>query len=207
MAEGTRTINLVSRSTLDRFDEVHISDCLTLVPILQEDPPADVIDVGSGAGLPGIPLAIVSPSTQVTLLESNGRKARFLERSVEALELDNASVVNLRAETAGQDPSYREQFDCAVARAVAPLPILVELTAPFLRIGGRALFQKSAGIESEIAEAASAAAQLGLGTADVFQVDGSSPSNHVIVCYRKTSATPARLPRRPGIPAKRPLGN
>ena len=163
--------------------------------------------MGSGAGLPGIVLAIVSPPARVTLLESNGKKAGFLERAIAVLELDNASVVNLRAETAGQDPSYRERFDCAVARAIAPLPALVELAAPFLRVGGKALFQKSAAIQSEIDEAAGAARQVGLGTADILPVDVESLSPRVIIRYRKTSATPGRLPRRPGIPGKRPLSN
>lgn len=166
----------------------------------------DVIDIGSGAGFPGLPIKIVRPEVRLTLLEANGKRAAFLERLVQNLGLTGVAVVNGRAEEVAHDPKHREAYDLALARAVAPLPVLVELALPFLRVGGALAAPKGSAARREIAEAAAALAACGgvvafVGALEVPEIE--TPPTLVVI--RKESATPARFPRRAGIPAKRPL--
>ena len=166
----------------------------------------DVIDIGSGAGFPGVPIKIVRPELRLTLLEAHGKRAAFLERLVERLGLEHVTVVNRRAEEAARDGDHRESYDLALARAVAPLPALVELALPFLRVGGALAAPKGSATRREVAEAASALAACGgaveyVGALEVPETE--TPPTLVVI--RKKSLTPARFPRRPGIPAKHPL--
>ena len=166
----------------------------------------DVIDIGSGAGFPGVPIKIVRPELRLTLLEANGKRAAFLERLVQRLGLKNVTVVNRRAEEAARDSDHREAYDLALARAVAPLPVLVELALPFLRVGGALAAPKGSGARREIAEAASALAACGGAVAYVGALEvPEMETPPTLVVIRKESPTPARFPRRPGIPAKHPL--
>jgi 16S rRNA (guanine527-N7)-methyltransferase len=162
---------------------------------------ADVLDVGAGAGFPGLPLKIARPDLELTLLEATGKKARFLEHIVVRLGLDRVHVVADRAETfAG-----RELFDVVVTRALAAMPALLELTLPFCRIGGSVLaLKKGAGLGAELASAAHALQVLGgeLGEPHTYELDGE-PRQVVVV--RKVRETPSAYPRRPGLPAKKPL--
>jgi len=167
---------------------------------------ADVIDIGSGAGFPGVPIKIVRPELRLTLLEANGKRAAFLERLVQQLGLEHVTVVNRRAEEAAHDSDHREAYDLALARAVAPLPVLVELALPFLRVGGALAAPKGSGARREIAEAASALAACGGAVEYVGALEvPETKTPPTLVVIRKTSLTPARFPRRPGIPAKHPL--
>jgi len=166
----------------------------------------DVIDIGSGAGFPGVPIKIVRPQLRLTLLEANGKRAAFLERLVQRLGLENVTIVNRRAEEAARDSAHREAYDLALARAVAPLPVLVEMALPFLRVGGALAAPKGSATRREVAEAASALAACGgtveyVGALEVPETE-TLPT---LVVIRKKSPTPARFPRRPGIPAKHPL--
>src|SRR3970282_2086592 len=166
----------------------------------------DVIDIGSGAGFPGVPMKIVRPELRLTLLEANGKRAAFLERLVQRLGLEEVTVVKRRAGGAGPGRDHREAYDLALARAVAPLPVLVEMALPFLRLGGALAAPKGSAARREITEAASALAACGgtveyVGALDVPETE--TPPTLVVI--RKKSATPARFPRRPGIPAKHPL--
>lgn len=182
---------------------VHIADSLLC---LRADiaPRAAVIDVGSGAGLPGIPLAIVRADLRITLLEAERRKAAFLEMAVRELSL--AMHVDVRrAEEAAHDPDARERYDAVVARAVAPLRALFELTLPFARIGGVAVLLKGPGVRRELRGAARAAAVLGGGEVELKEATLSGGESRRIVVIPKVRATPAAYPRRPGIPARRPL--
>ena len=168
--------------------------------------PADVVDVGSGAGLPGVPMRILDPALRLTLVESHGRRARFLETLVDELELDGVEVVTARAEEAGRDPACRERFDVAVARALAPLPVLVEYLLPLLRPGGIMAAPKGRSAERELREAAAAIETLGGCAEDpvALSLPGGVPPQQVVI-VRRCEALPDRFPRRPGIPAKRPL--
>src|SRR6266851_5134036 len=161
-----------------------------------------LVDVGSGAGLPGIPIKIARPELEVTLIEADQAKAAFLVHACAALGLEHIEVVARRAEEAGHDPRLREAFDVAVARALAPMPVLVELCLPLVRVGGRLLAQKT---QAEDPAAAARAIQL-LG-GELFGVE-SAPSGArlagTVVVIEKVRPTPARYPRRPGVPGRKP---
>jgi 16S rRNA (guanine527-N7)-methyltransferase len=184
-----------------RADRALIDDCLVLLDHLGAA--RAVVDVGSGAGLPGIPLKVARPDLELTLIEADQDKAAFLVHACAALGLDHVEVVARRAEEAGHDPSLREAFDTAVARALAPLPALVELCLPLVRVGGRLLAQKT---ESEDpAPALRAIQMLGGELAGVVAVPSAARATGTIVVIDKLRPTPVRYPRRPGVPARRPL--
>lgn len=178
-----------------------IEDCLVLVEHIGTA--SSVVDVGSGGGLPGIPLKIALPHLRVTLVEADGRKAAFLTQACARLHLDDVVVVNRRAEEAGQDPALRAAFDVAVARALAPMPVLAELCLPLVRVGGRLLAQKTT--DEDVGQARRAIELLGGAPARVLPAPSRIRSAGVIVEVKKVSTTPAAYPRRPGVPSRRPL--
>lgn len=180
----------------------HIFDSLTLVPYLMSFEASSVLDVGSGGGLPGIPLAIVLPNVHFTLLEATGKKARFLQDVVHDLQLRNAQVINDRAETVGADhkAGHREHYDIVLARAVSRLPVLLELTVPFAKIGGHVLAMKGEKAAEEIAEAKQA---LHLLHAQVIEAVHTATGTLVII--EKVRKTPRTYPRAPGEPKRSPL--
>ena len=169
-------------------------------------PNPHVIDIGAGAGFPGIPLKIICPNIHLTLVESTGKKVRFLEHIVARLGLSRVSALNTRAEELAHSPDHRERYDLALARAVADLPVLVEYTLPFCRIGGCVIAQKG---ESGAAEAWSAERSISLLGGELRQVMALElaglPEDRSLVIIGKVSPTPAKYPRRTGIPSKRPL--
>jgi 16S rRNA (guanine527-N7)-methyltransferase len=178
-----------------------IEDCLVLLDHLGDA--RKVVDVGSGAGLTGLPLKIARPELELTLIESDQVKAAFLVHVCASLGLARVEVVARRAEEAGHDPRLREAFDAAVARALAPLPVLVELCLPLVRVGGRLLAQKT---EGEDATAAGHAIELmGGSLVAVHQAPSGARSTGTVVVVGKVRPTPAIYPRRPGVPARRPL--
>ena len=165
-----------------------------------------VLDVGAGAGVPGIVLKIAYPGMRLALLESSGKKCNFLERAVAELSLDDVEVINARAEKAAHLPRYREQFDLVVSRGVAALPELAELTLPFAMVGGTVISAKGLSGEREIVESEWAAGELGAAPAihQVVDSPGSSPPD-LLIYWLKVAPTPERYPRRTGVPHKRPL--
>lgn len=180
----------------------HILDSLTLAPLIVSADAKGVIDVGSGGGLPGIPLAIALPDVQFTLLEATGKKARFLEETIAALDLKNARVINQRAETVGQDhQQHREHYDIVLARAVGRLPVLLELTIPLAKVGGLVLAMKGAQAAAEIAEAKQALHML-----HAHVIDQRESPTGLIVVVEKQRKTPRIYPRLPGEPKRVPLG-
>lgn len=171
-----------------------------------------VVDVGSGAGFPGLPLKILFPQVELTLLESVAKKARFLEEACQLLALPSVNIVVARAEWMGQNTNYRESFDWAVARAVAPLNVLVEYLFPLCKVGGHILAQKGRNAKAEVEGALSAINTLGGGLATLYsaqlpreQNDGGGQADNVLVVIPKTRQTPDKYPRRIGVPTKRPL--
>ena len=168
-----------------------------------------IIDIGSGAGIPGLPLKLALPGVDVTLLDSNRRKCGFLEHVISDLELDGVTVVNARAEDAARDAEHREGYELATARGVASLSVLIEYALPFLRLGGVAVLPKgpdSASVRVEVGDAGFVADELGAAPAIIQDVahPGKAPTDH-IVYWLKVQPTPDRYPRRAGVPVKRPM--
>jgi len=178
-----------------------IEDSLVLLDHLGEA--TRLVDVGSGGGLPGLPLKIARTGLSVTLVEADQAKAAFLVRACAALGLRDVEVLARRAEEVGQDPVYRESFDVAVARALAPMPVLAELCLPLVRVGGRLLAQKTDGEDVDAAQRA--IDTLGGAMRSVLAAPSPVRRAGTIVIVDKTRPTPAAYPRRPGVPARKPL--
>ncbi len=166
-----------------------------------------LIDVGTGAGLPGIPLALARPRLRVTLLDAQQKRLQFLQAVIDALHLTNVTLVHARAEDGGRNSLYRERFDIAVARAVAPLPVLAEYLLPYVRTGGLALAWKGPGVAEELTQGRRAAHLLGgrLEEAIPVVIPGRDWA-HMLVPIRKAQATSSAYPRKAGTPGKKPLG-
>jgi 16S rRNA (guanine527-N7)-methyltransferase len=178
-----------------------VEDSMVLLDLLGDA--ARVVDVGSGGGLPGLALKIARPGLGMTLVEADQAKAAFLVRACATLGLPEVEVVARRAEEVGQDPLYRETFDVAVARALARMPVLAELCLPLVRVGGRLLAQKT---ESEDLDAARHAIDMMGGKLDrVVVAPSAARSTGTVVIVDKVQPTPPAYPRRPGVPARRPL--
>jgi 16S rRNA (guanine527-N7)-methyltransferase len=200
--------NLTALRAADEIVRHHFLDSLLLLQAIRihEQPIERLVDIGSGAGFPGVPLAIFCSRTQFLLIESISKKCAFLRELTSRLGVRNVSVLNERAETAAHKPELREQFDIAVSRAVAKVPVLAELMLPFVKIGGHAILYKSTRAQDEAQEAEAAIALLGghLKEFAVYQIPFSSQSTALII-VEKIKNTPAKYPRRAGIPHKRPL--
>ena len=196
----------------DTMQERLFGESLALLVALREagilkagESPA-IVDIGSGAGIPGIPMHIADPSLALTLVESHGRRCEFLETAIDELALDGVAARRMRAEEAGRDPELREGFDLAVARAVAPLPVLVEYALPLLRPGGLLAAPKGSRAHDELSEAEAAIETLGghvLTPLPLSLPEGAVAQ--IVVLVRRSGPMPERYPRRPGIPSKRPL--
>lgn len=204
--EANQQVNL-TRVPAEQAVGRHLLDSLCLLAVYTPPEGARVLDIGTGAGLPGIPLAIARPDLQLTLLDSHGKTVQFLREACAALELP-ATVVQARAEEWAHNPDAREQFDLAVARAVAKMPILTELMTPFLKVGGVGLALKSAGESDEILSAAHAAQRLGatlkLRTVS-FETEQGTVSRAIGLLH-KERPTPKSYPRLWKQILSRPLG-
>lgn len=234
LADGARELGLeLSRQQLERFEtyqEVltdwaervsltaikdsegiqrrHFLESAALISVLAQEgltlKEKSLIDVGSGAGIPGLPLKIVEPSIRLTLVEAKQRKAEFLEALLPNLGMSDVTVVSRRAEETGRDPRHREQYDFAVAKALAPLRTLLELATPLLRMGGILIAPKGQEAANEVNDARLALEVLKSQVRVVEALPLSQPPQQVILA-EKLLPTPPRFPRRPGVPAKRPL--
>ena len=204
--EANQRVNL-TRVPAEQAVGRHLVDSLCLLAVYTPPEGARVLDIGAGAGLPGIPLAIVRPDLRLTLLDSHGKTVQFLREACAALGLP-ATVVQARAEEWAHNPDAREQFDLAVARAVAKMPILTELMTPFLKVGGVGLALKSIGETDEILSAAPAAQRLGA-TLEVHTVSFETEQGTVsrgIGLLRMEQSTPRQYPRPWKQILNRPLG-
>ncbi len=184
-----------------RPDLALIEDCLVLVEYLGDA--RKVVDVGSGGGLPGIPLKIARPELEVTLIEADQAKAAFLVHACATLGLQGIEVVARRAEEAGHDPRLREAFDVAVARALAPMPVLAELCLGLVRVGGRLLAQKTHA--EDVGSAAHAIEVMGGTLAGVHASPSAARHAGTVVVIDKVRPTPPSYPRRAGVPGRKPL--
>ena len=212
LADSNTRINLTAVRSAPGIMRALLLDSLTIAPLLPEwlRSPSEtprVIDIGSGAGIPGLPLKIVHPHWRLTLVESVGKKARFLQQVAEEMQLSDVVTVNERAEGLGHRQDFRDCFDLCLARAVAGLPSLIELCAPFVRPGGLLAFPKGADAAAEVDQGRAAARRLRvdlLGTHTVPEEVGLGPERFVVV-YQKLAVTPAGYPRRVGLAQSRPL--
>lgn len=208
LVETNRVMNLTGIVEAEEVAEKHIADSLRLIKYLpqnDEKPPVSIIDVGTGAGLPGIPLAVALPQTKVVLLDSQRKRCDFLEKVCAELGLTNARVVWGRAEEIAHREEFREQHGLAVARAVAALPILLEYLTPLVRTGGRVIAMKGSNAAEELTTAAGAIRELNLRQVELAEYRLTDGSGRSLAVLEKTAATKAKYPRNSGQIKKKPL--
>jgi 16S rRNA (guanine527-N7)-methyltransferase len=208
LIDWNRRLNLTAITDYEEVQLKHFLDSLTVVLALPPQNNVDLrlIDVGTGAGLPGIPLKIAFTGIKLTLLEATAKKAAFLRYIVEKLGLGSVEVVVGRAEDVAHDAEYRERFDLVLSRAVAALPTLVELALPFCAPGGGFVAQKKGNIDEEIGQADKAIGLLGGRLRELKRVDlAELADERYLVIIDKVLPTPEKYPRRPGLPARKPL--
>jgi len=205
LLEWNRKFNLTAITEPDEIIAKHFLDSLCLSPLIPGG--SSVIDVGTGAGFPGVPLLIAAPDLKLTLLDSLGKRVAFLENLLAELGLP-ARCVHARAEDAGRDAAFREQYDFAVSRAVSRLNVLAELCLPFVRVGGGFIAMKGPrgpDMTEEINEAAAALRELGGQIEEIKDAKPGGNIAHTLIIVRKLSPTPPKYPRRPGKTAKYPI--
>jgi len=210
LIEWNKKINLTAITDCSSVQVKHFLDSLTITLALPEGeverPDFNIIDIGTGAGFPGVPLKILFSQPRLVLIEPTTKKTAFLYHIIRRLELENVEVLNNRAEEAAHLPLYREQFALVLSRAVASLPTLVELTLPFCQIGGRFIAQKKGEIDQEINVAKEAIAALGgkLDRIKKIELDEFNEERYLVI-IGKIYPTPDKYPRRPGLPKRRPI--
>jgi 16S rRNA (guanine527-N7)-methyltransferase len=211
LVEWNERFNLTALTDDASILALHFLDSLTAVPAIQalhaqRNRPLNLIDVGTGGGFPGVPLKIALPDLNVTLMDSTSKKVQFCGEVVRALNLAGAQAVHGRAEEAGHQPQHREQYDVVIARAVAPLPTLVEYLLPLARVGGLCICMKGSDAQAEATQAAGAITKLGgtLKRIDSVAIPGRE-DKRALILIEKTRPTPKLYPRQAGAPRKTPL--
>ena len=208
LVEWNSRINLTSITDCREVQAKHFLDSLTVSTALSDAVKTSgrLVDVGSGAGFPGIPLKMVYPGMHLTTVESSSKKSAFISHIVDVLGADDVEICTRRAELAAREPCYRETFDAAVSRGVASLRVISELCLPFCRVGGVAISMKKGDIRQEVEDAAHAIDLLGGQLKEILPVEAPGlDDDRVLVVIDKVRPTPEKYPRRPGIPGKRPL--
>jgi 16S rRNA (guanine527-N7)-methyltransferase len=206
LIEWNQKFNLTAIRDEKGIRTKHFLDSFSCVLGWKANPPANLIDIGTGAGFPGIPLKIIYPNTKVTLVESVGKKAMFCQHIVRLLGLENVEVINARAEDLGQLREHREAYDWGVARAVANMRVLSEYLLPLVQVGGRMLAQKGESGPAEVHAAEKAIKLLGGEVRQLMPVmlPGVVEERYLVV-VDKVATTPPGYPRKPGVPTKKPL--
>jgi len=210
LREGNRRVNLTRIIDPRSIEVRHFLDSLSAaVPLLDRLVAGEaprLVDVGSGGGMPGLPLKIAFPALRLTLVESVNKKADFLRQTVEQLGLPEVSVVAERAEVAGRLEEHRDTYDWATARALGSLPVVLELCAPFLAPGGLLVAQRSGDLDADVLGAAPAFKALRVWSRTPIYLEIPELRGHGLIVGEKYAPTPGAYPRRPGLPRKRPLG-
>ncbi|MBK9924435.1 MAG: 16S rRNA (guanine(527)-N(7))-methyltransferase RsmG [Anaerolineales bacterium] len=206
LMEWNQKFNLTAIRDVESIRTKHFLDSFSCVQAWKANPPGRLIDVGTGAGFPGLALKILYPNMKLTLVESVGKKAMFCQHIVSTLKLEDVDIVHKRAEDLGQNSKHREQYDWAVARAVAQLNVLSEYLIPLVKIGGRMLAQKGETGPAEAQSAEKAMKLLGGKLEQLIPVNlpGVADDRYLVI-VEKVAATPPNYPRKPGIPTKQPL--
>jgi 16S rRNA (guanine527-N7)-methyltransferase len=206
LLEWNSRMNLTAIRDREGIRTKHFLDSLSCILAFRDRPPERLIDIGTGAGFPGIPLKIIYPRMKLTLVESVGKKLEFCRHIVQTLELEDVTLLQARAEELGQDRAHREKYDWAVARAVANLPVLAEYLLPLVALGGKMLAQKGETAHAEAVAAEKAIRVLGGELQQIIPVlvPGIAEERYLVV-VDKVASTPPGYPRRVGLPARRPI--
>lgn len=204
LIEWNEKINLTAIVKPEEIILKHFVDCLTIVNYIEDN--SKLIDMGTGAGFPGVPIKIYRNDLKIVLVDSLNKRLNFLNEVIDNLKLDNIETIHARAEELGKNKKYREQFDIATSRAVANLATLSEYLLPLVKVGGKCICMKGAEIEEEIGMAKKAIITLGgkVMNKDVFNLPQSDLGRSIVV-IKKVKNTPGKFPRKPGIPAKEPI--
>jgi 16S rRNA (guanine527-N7)-methyltransferase len=206
LLEWNQKFNLTAIRDVESIRTKHFLDSFSCVLAWRASPPHLLIDIGTGAGFPGIPLKILYPNMKLTLVESVGKKAMFCQHIVRVLGLEQVEVIQARAEDLGQNLGHRERYDWAIARAVANLNVLSEYLLPLVRLGGTMLAQKGESGPAEAQSAEGAMKLLGGKLKQLIPVNlPSVAEDRYLVVVEKVAATPPNYPRKPGVPMKQPL--
>lgn len=200
---ANQTTNLTRITAPEDFLYRHLLDSLSILPLIPEG--ASVVDIGSGAGFPAIPMALMRPESKIAAVESVGKKCLFMAAEKEKLGLENFTVYNERSENLGQNPAHRGHYDIALARAVASLPVLLELCIPLVKVGGRFLAMKGLSYEPELEASANALKALGAEFKTVHQFEHPRLEGSRILIFEKIKSTPKAYPRQAGTPTRNPL--
>lgn len=202
--ERNQHINLTAVTDPKKFIQEHLIDSASATKLKGYQDAHTVCDVGTGAGFPGIVLAVISPEKEITLIDSLEKRLKVIEDLAETAGIDNIKLIHARAEDAGHEQALREKFDFVTARAVAKLSVLSELCLPLVRKGGSFAAFKGASCEEEVREAQRAANILGVQKIDI-QDAGVADTKHAFAVMKKTGKTPSKYPRKAGEPARKPL--
>ena len=204
LLEWNEKINLTAIIEPDEVKIKHFLDSLTVLKYINDED--KVIDIGTGAGFPGIPLKIMKPDAKITLLDSLNKRINFLNLVIEELELKNIEAIHGRAEEFARNKLYREKYDVAVSRAVANLSTLTEYMLPFVKVGGRCICMKGANLKEELDKAKNAIQELGGKTEiiDNFYLSNNDNERNILI-IKKIKETKSKYPRKAGIPSKEPL--
>ena len=206
LLEWNEKMNLTAITDPVEVVQKHFIDCISVLPHLGLQGGETMIDVGTGAGFPGVPLKIASPALQVTLLDALQKRLTFLDTLTQSLQLSDVTLVHSRAEDGGQNPDLREQFDLCVSRAVANLAVLLEYCLPFVKVGGKLAALKGPDATQEIEQAQNALQIVGGKVTAVIPITiPHTDLQHQLVLVEKIAPTPQRYPRKAGKISKKPL--
>lgn len=204
LLEWNEKINLTAITEQNEIILKHFVDCLTIQKYIENN--NNIVDIGTGAGFPGIPLAIMNNKNKFVLVDSLNKRINFLNDVKEKLELENVDAIHSRAEEFCQNKMYREKFDIAVSRAVANLSVLAEYLLPAIKVGGKVICMKGSKIDEELNDAKFALKELGGNVIlrEEFCLPGTDMKRNIII-VKKIKETPKKYPRKSGLPAKQPL--